>query len=173
MRRALVKPPRFPMRWADVTGADLVLSHEVRGGDVSDVRSACTGAAQDSHVLRVIRLRRLRRVRCLPGCQDPALAFYPVAPRRAPSPETLFVLDPNATGCGTSFVTVARCATPHETSRSPCEAQRRFAVYARFKTAPAGGSPVVAYRHSAIISFRASATIPMRRARAPRQPNVR
>jgi hypothetical protein len=39
--------------------------------------------------------------------------------------------------------------------------------YATFRIAPVGSTPVVAYRQSAMSNFRASATIPIRRARLP------
>jgi len=49
-----------------------------------------------------------------------------------------------------------------------CRARERVdRAYATFTIAPAGTTPVVTYRHSAITSLRATATIPIRRARLP------
>ncbi len=69
-------------------------------------------------------------------------------------------------GCGTFFVTVARGAP--DTTRTRSTRARASAHYARFNTAPAGRTPAVAYRQSAIKSLRARATMPTRRARFPR-----
>ncbi len=43
----------------------------------------------------------------------------------------------------------------------------RAGRYATFRIAPAGTTPVVTYRHNAIRSLRATATMPIRRARVP------
>lgn len=49
-----------------------------------------------------------------------------------------------------------------------CRARERVdRAYATFTIAPSGTTPVVTYRHSAITSLRATATIPIRRARLP------
>ena len=52
-----------------------------------------------------------------------------------------------------------------------CDVQRER--YATFRIAPVGTTPVVAYRHNAITNLRASATIPIRRARLPTPNRVR
>jgi hypothetical protein len=69
--------------------------------------------------------------------------------------------------CGTLSVSVARREQPaRDRTRSTRErnARRR---YTAFMMAPLGTTPLVAYRHNAITSFRATATMPMRRARLP------
>jgi hypothetical protein len=43
----------------------------------------------------------------------------------------------------------------------------RTTGYAAFRIAPVGTTPLVTYRHKTITNLRASATIPMRRARLP------
>src|SRR5207302_4881355 len=70
-------------------------------------------------------------------------------------------------GCGTFFVAVADGEPDtHRTRSTPAIPARRR--YAAFSTAPVGITPSVAYRHSAISSFRASATMPILRVRLPR-----
>jgi hypothetical protein len=54
-----------------------------------------------------------------------------------------------------------RACSARETRR------RLLPTYATFRIAPAGTTPVVTYRHSAITSWRATATMPIRRARFP------
>jgi len=55
-------------------------------------------------------------------------------------------------------------------SSLPCAARVRASIrsggYATFRIAPAGTTPIVTYRHSAITSLRATATIPIGRALA-------
>ncbi len=46
-----------------------------------------------------------------------------------------------------------------------CRGAVELANHAAFKTAPSGTSPVVRYRHNAIINLRARATIAIRRTR--------
>ena len=88
-----------------------------------------------------------------------------LAPEARP-PET-FQSRAEQDGCGTFSVTVALGRTRHKPyAQHACT--MRSALYAAFNTAPAGSTPAVAYRHRAIKSLRASATMPTRRARFPR-----
>jgi hypothetical protein len=69
--------------------------------------------------------------------------------------------------CGTSFVAVAEATLHKPYAQRACDAPTPRA-YATFRIAPAGTTPLVTYRQSAITSLRATATIPIRRARLPR-----
>jgi len=93
-----------------------------------------------------------------------ALAFYPSSRARR-GPLRPSSLKPN-TSCGTFFVSVA-LGDPPQTVRA-ARVRDASAPYAPFNTAPAGRTPAVAYRQSAINSLRARATMPTRRARFPR-----
>ena len=81
--------------------------------------------------------------------------------------QRLCSLDPEH-GCGgTLFVAVAVGRDPSRTVRAARVTTRRRQRYATFTIAPVGTIPCVTYRHSAITSLRATATIPIRRARLP------
>jgi hypothetical protein len=84
----------------------------------------------------------------------------------ARGPQRLCSLDPEHVGGGTLFVAVGRWHDPSRTVRA-ARVRRADPTYATFRIAPAGTTPVVTYRQSAITSLRATATIPMRRARFP------
>jgi hypothetical protein len=79
-------------------------------------------------------------------------------------PQRLCSLSPD-TSAATPSPWRSRAATLHD----PCAARvsGAGATYAAVTIAPAGTTPVVTYRHSAITSLRATATIPIRRPRFP------
>jgi hypothetical protein len=68
--------------------------------------------------------------------------------------------------CGTFSVAVASTTLRNSYTQHAGDGRGRRA-YAPFRSAPAGRSPVVTYRHRAITNLRATATIPIRRARRP------
>src|SRR5687767_2694846 len=81
------------------------MSYEVRGGDVSAVPAACTVAAPGGRVFG-----STARV-CLAGpvlgvSRRPSARLLSGRAGAARSPETVFVLGPDASSCGTSFVAV-------------------------------------------------------------------
>ena len=86
--------------------------------------------------------------------------------RLSRGPLRLCSLDPDTSAAVPVSVSVAR-ARPGRTPYPQHACDASAIAYAAFSTAPAGITPVVAYRHSAISSFRASATMPIRRARLP------
>jgi hypothetical protein len=94
-----------------------------------------------------------------------ALPFYPSSRSRR-GPLRLSSLEPNTTAAVPS-----PCRSPPgapATNRTRSTRADASAIYAAFNTAPTGSTPVVAYRHRAIKSLRARATLPTRRARFPR-----
>ena len=97
---------------------------------------------------------------------DPVLAFYPDARACARSPETVQSQSGHEGG-GTFFVAVAGRPSANRTRRAREMPGVAGAAYAAFRIAPAGTTPAVTYRQSAITSLRATATIPIRRARVP------
>src|SRR5436190_5119977 len=108
---------------------------------------------------------------------DPGSRLLSERARRIGGPQRLYSLDPDTEAAVPSSWRL-RVATRRE-SYSPragppvglVATERCYA--AGFRTAPVGTTPVVAYRHSAISSLRASATIPIRRARLPMPKRVR
>lgn len=110
----------------------------------------------------------LTRVRVKPWVCDPVLAFDPGARGFARPPETV-QSRPGHGCCGTVSVAVARRDPTQLRTRSARETRR--GDYATCIIAPVGTTPVVAYRQSAITNLRATATIPMRRARFPPRAN--
>jgi hypothetical protein len=85
---------------------------------------------------------------------------------RARGSQRLCGLDPEHVCRGTLYVAVGRSARP-VTNRTRSAREKRRRAYATFTIAPVGTTPVVRYRQSAITSLRATATMPIRRARFP------
>lgn len=83
----------------------------------------------------------------------------------ARGPQRLCSLDPEHVCGGTLFVAVGLGRPFTNRTRRARETQRE--LYATFTIAPVGTTPCVTYRQSAITSLRATATIPIRRARLP------
>ena len=98
---------------------------------------------------------------------DPVLVFYPSSRACARPPETVQSQSGHVCG-GTLFVAVA-VARPfaNRTRRARETPMAIDAPYATFTMAPSGTTPSVTYRQSAMTSLRATATIPIRRARLP------
>ena len=82
-------------------------------------------------------------------------------------PQRLCSLDPEHLCGGTLFVAVGRWARPFTSRTRRARETPRREPYAPFTIAPVGTTPCVTYRQSAITSLRATATIPIRRARLP------
>jgi hypothetical protein len=84
---------------------------------------------------------------------------------RARGPQRLCSLNPDTSAAvPPSWRSRLRpCTTRTHSARET----RTCRAYAPFNIAPCGTTPAVTYRHRAITSFRATATIPMRRARWP------
>lgn len=99
------------------------------------------------------------------GC-DPALAFYPGA-RGSRGPQRLCSLDPDTSAAAPPSSRSRKATLPNTVRAARVSASIRERAYATFRIAPAGTTPVVTYRHSAITSWRATATMPIRRARFP------
>ena len=99
------------------------------------------------------------------ACTDAGLAFYPSAHDRVRLPET--VQSPCRTPGGGTFSVAVAIRDPSQTVRAARVRRSPRAAYAGFSTAPAGTIPSVTYRHNAMTSLRATATIPIFRARAP------
>jgi hypothetical protein len=118
---------------------------EVRGGDVSDVPSARGFVGGESH--------------------------SPPAPMRVGRAEHQILYayqqDENRFTRAPSKARVARRPYPDDGQRV---ARGCIASGYAFRSAPAGTAPVSTYRHSAMITRRAKATIPMRRVTAPPPP---
>ena len=96
------------------------------------------------------------------------VAFYPSSRASTRLPETV-QFPPGRLRDGTLSVTVTRSPDRDRAHRTR-ETRRHSttpAGYRAFSSAPAGTVPVVAHRHSAITSWRATATMPIRRARFP------
>ena len=81
-------------------------------------------------------------------------------------PETVQSQSGHMSG-GTSFVAVGRSVPTLQEPYAPRAGDAPTGAYAAFTIAPAGTTPAVTYRQSAITSLRATATMPIRRARFP------
>ena len=109
------------------------------------------------------------------GCEDGPVArglcFYP-GTRAWRGPLRRCSLEPD-TWAVVPFRFGQPRADPQRTVRTARVRRAAPARYATFRIAPVGTTPVVAYRHNAITNLRASATIPIRRARFPTPNRVR
>ena len=102
----------------------------------------------------------------LPGV-TPVAAFYPGPPRWAEPPETVCASVTDHT-IGSTSSEAGRALRRSARRRScPSESETSTARYTAFTIAPAGNSARVTHRQSAMHNLRATATIPMRRARRP------
>ena len=94
------------------------------------------------------------------------LAFYPSSRATARPPETSQSQAEHTAAVPSSCRSSS--ANPPQNRTRSTRAIRRSRRYTAFSTAPAGSTPCVAYRQSAINNFRASATMPTLRVRLPR-----
>jgi len=135
------------------------------------VRLLCSGPLSTSCgcalVASSLKPSVFTRVRGRRGCSDPGLAFYPSARDLTRLPET--VQSRSRTLALRSLLRCGRRRRPYEHRTRNSRATRRLErrAYAVFRIAPCGTTPVVTYRHSAITNLRATATMPIRRARFP------
>jgi len=131
------------------------------------VPGRCQPPAVGALVASSLKPSVFTRVRGRRGCSDPGLAFYPSARDLTRLPET--VQSRSRTLALRSLLRCGRRRRPYEHRTRNSRATRRLErrAYAVFRIAPCGTTPVVTYRHSAITNLRATATMPIRRARFP------
>ena len=144
--------------------------HELRSPSVLlvfYVPGRCQPPAVGALVASSLKPSVFTRVRGRRGCSDPGLAFYPSARDLTRLPET--VQSRSRTLALRSLLRCGRRRRPYEHRTRNSRATRRLErrAYAVFRIAPCGTTPVVTYRHSAITNLRATATMPIRRARFP------
>jgi hypothetical protein len=134
------------------------------------VAGRCQGSLRSAS-LRTSSQTMPMRLHAGPGSarvDDPGLAFYPSARDLARLPETVQSRS-RTRGCGPFSVAVRQRRNPTNTGRAARvpRGDSRDRADATLRIAPSGTTPVVTYRQRVITNLRATATMPIRRARFP------